>query len=100
MTFKVFMATGPCQYPLYTVPNEPIPIFFLFTLISLAGISQSSIDSFGTFFILLAADSSADEALDLGGLVEVGEDDTDLEGFEGLLELLGPKYNSSNCTIP
>ena len=78
MTFKVFMATGPCQYPLYTVPNEPIPIFFLFTLISLAGISQSSIDSFGTFFILLAADSSADEALDLGGLVEVGEDKFDV----------------------
>ena len=71
-------------------------MFFLFTLISFAGISQSSIGSFDTFFIRLAADSSAEEALVLGGLVDVGDEETDLEDFDGLLVLVGPKYNSSS----
>ena len=48
--------------------------------------------SFGTFFILsIFIFSSAERALSLGGLVEVGEDETDLEDFDGLLVLLGPK---------
>ena len=71
-------------------------MFFLFTLISFAGISQSSIGSFGTFLILLAADSSAEEALVLGGRVDVGDEETDLDDFDGLLVFVGPKYNSSN----
>ena len=96
MTFNVLTATGPCQYPRYTVPNDPIPMFFLFTLMSFAGISQSSMGSLETFFILFAADSSAEEALVLGGLVDVGDEDTDLEDLEGLLVVVGPKYSSSS----
>ena len=38
--------------------------------------------------IFLDADSSADESLSLLFIVEVGEDDTDREDFEGLLVLL------------
>jgi hypothetical protein len=52
---------------------------------SLAGISQSSIDSLGTFLTFLVADSSAEDARALGGRsVEVGEDETDRDDFEGL----------------
>lgn len=46
-------------------------------------------DSFDTFLTFFVADSSADEALALGGRnVEVGDEDTDLEDFDGLLEIL------------
>jgi hypothetical protein len=59
------------------------------TWMSLAGISQSSIDSFGTFLTFFVADSSADEALARGGLsVDVGDDDTDLDDFDGLQVIL------------
>ncbi len=46
-------------------------------------------DSFDTFLTFFVADSSADEALALGGRnVDVGDEDTDLEDLEGLLEML------------
>ena len=44
LTLRVLTATGPCQWPRYTVPNEPDPIRGPIK-ISSAGISQSSIDS-------------------------------------------------------
>ena len=66
-----------------------IPIFFLLQRISGALISQSSIDSlFPVLLIFLLADSSADEARARVLKVEVGEELTDREDFEGLLVLL------------
>ncbi len=69
-----------------------MPMFFLYNRMSGAGISQSSMASLGSagiFLIFLDADSSAEEALALGCLnVFVGDDDTDLDDFEGLLWLL------------
>ena len=57
-------------------------------------------DSLGTFFTFFVADSSAEDALALGGRrVEVGDDETDLDDFEGLqvlLLLLFRLYNSSS----
>ena len=44
LTLSVLTATGPCQWPLYTVPNEPEPMRGPMR-ISSAGISQSSMDS-------------------------------------------------------
>ena len=71
---------------------------------SLAGISQSSIDSFGTFLTFFVADSSADDARARGGLnVDVGDEDTDLDDFDGLqvILLLLLLLNSwSSWTIP
>ena len=64
-------------------------MFFLYKRMSLAGISQSSIDSFGMAFTFLLADSSADEARARGGRrVDVGDDDTDRDDLEGLFVLL------------
>ena len=66
-------------------------MFFLYTKISEAGISQFSMDSLGTFLVIfLLAESSAEEALARVLNVEVGEDETDLEDFDGelVLELL------------
>ena len=71
---------------------------FLVSWMSLAGISQSSIGSFGTFLIFFDADSSADDALDLAGLdnVVVGDEDSEREGFDGLVvETVEQLYNSS-----
>ena len=66
-----------------------LPIFFLLQRISGALISQSSIDSlFPVLLIFLLADSSADEARARVLKVEVGEELTDREDFEGLLVLL------------
>ena len=46
-------------------------------------------DSFGTFLTFLVADSSADDARARGGRsVDVGDDDTDREDFEGLQVIL------------
>ena len=62
-------------------------MFFLYTQMSLGEISQFSMDSLGTWcLIFLEADSSADEARARGFRLEVGEDETDLDDFEGLLE--------------
>ena len=74
-----------------------MPIFFFSTQMSLGEISQFSMDSLGTCLIFLEADSSADEARARGLRLEVGEEDTDLEDFEGLLVLLllAKLYNSS-----
>ena len=64
-------------------------MFFLYKRMSLAGISQSPIDSFGMAFTFLLADSSADEARARGGRrVDVGDDDTDRDDLEGLFVLL------------
>ena len=76
-------------------------MFFLYTEMMSAAISQSSMDSLGTL-IFLAAESSA-EWLRVRK-VEVGEDDSERVDFEGLLALPEPLvvklYNSSNGTIP
>ena len=69
--------------------ENDLPIFFLLQRISGALISQSSIDSlFPVLLIFLLADSSADEARARVLKVEVGEELTDREDFEGLLVLL------------
>ena len=43
-TLSLLTATGPCHWPLYTVPNEPDPIRGPI-LMSTAGISHSSLES-------------------------------------------------------
>lgn len=65
-------------------------MFFLYSSMSLAEISQFSMASLDEeLFTFIFADSSADCALVLDWRnVEVGEDDTDLDDFEGLLLLL------------
>ena len=75
-------------------------MFFLYTWMSLAGISQSSMDSLGTFLTFLVADSSADEARARGGRrVDVGDEETERDDFDGLqviLLLLFKLYSSSS----
>lgn len=44
LTFNFFTATGPCHFPLNTVPNEPVPIRGP-TAMASQGISQSSLES-------------------------------------------------------
>ena len=69
--------------------ENDLPIFFLLQRISGALISQSSIDSlFPVLLIFLLADSSADEARARVLKVEVGEELTDRDDFDGLLVLL------------
>ncbi len=57
-------------------------------------------DSLGTFLTFLVADSSADEARARGGRrVDVGDDETERDDFDGLqviLLLLFKLYNSSS----
>ena len=44
ITLSFFTATGPCQWALNTIPNDPDPICLSY-IISLYGISQSSFES-------------------------------------------------------
>ena len=84
----IFWPTDLLQAALKDLEND-LPIFFLLQRISGALISQSSIDSlFPVLLIFLLADSSADEARARVLKVEVGDELTDREDFEGLLVLL------------
>ena len=71
LTFRVLIATAPCQCPRYTVPNEPAPILGPMKMLSM-GISQSSIVSFFSRLISFLLLSSALLALCLHCLTLVG----------------------------
>ncbi len=98
MTLSFLRATGPCQWPRYTVPKDPEPIRGPVS-ISSGGISQSSIDSRAELGLIFLDDSSAERALGRHGWrllvgeppadwVRVGDEEGDIEPWYPDVELV------------
>ena len=99
LTLKTFMATGVYQNPLYTIPNEPKPIFPTITLTSFAEITQSAKHWMGKFCISFVLTSFADKIISPSILFEVSGDVTGPEYLKNALVPLDAKCISFKGSI-